>query len=124
VIVCSNLFHGGQFDQLIMDEAPAPSTDVTPIHDPVIFRQKVRDAMMNLSSHEICNGLPEEFAELYDFVNGPDRRALPDYEQLNHWFDELWEEENWGSDDVFDWTERLFWEESRNLDLRTPDFVE
>lgn len=99
----------------------SPAEGEGPAVDNRTYRQKVRDAMMTLSSHEICAGLPREFADLYDFVNASDRLEVPDYETLHAWFDQLWDRRNWGSDDVFSWTDRLFHEELRNLDLQTSD---
>ena len=57
---------------------------------------------------DLCEGLPEEFAEYMRNVRQLEHGDLPDYARLRELFRRRAEREGWDDDEVFDWTVLLF----------------
>ena len=61
----------------------------------------------------LCAGLPEEFDRYMTLVKNADREKLPDHDMLREWFRKLGESEGMENDNVFDWTVRMYLQQTR-----------
>ncbi|KAM0668178.1 hypothetical protein ACQRIU_001740 [Beauveria bassiana] len=72
--------------------------------------EKIKERKMAISAAELCEGLPSEFAQYIDLVRGLEYDDKPDYGHLRRLFAGLFKERGFKHDNVYDWTEKLFYE--------------
>lgn len=65
-----------------------------------------------LTVEELCAGLPSEFADYMRYAKTLSYGAMPDYAMLRRVFRELASKEEIEYDNVFDWTVRLYLQQS------------
>ncbi|RAH71104.1 double-time [Aspergillus aculeatinus CBS 121060] len=70
----------------------------------------IGEAKSRITAQELCRGLPVEFEWYFHHVNGLRYNELPDYELLRGWFRKLFARRRYEWDNVFDWTEKRFYE--------------
>ena len=59
---------------------------------------------MEISSKKLCEGLPEEFEKLIEYVKNLEYLELPDYEKLRGYFNSILRKEHFKFDYIYDWT--------------------
>ncbi|KAL8854258.1 MAG: hypothetical protein Q9221_000972 [Calogaya cf. arnoldii] len=57
-----------------------------------------------ISSQDLCDGLPQEFAAYFDYLRSLPRNAKPDHAFLRKSFRDLFTREGFQYDNVYDWT--------------------
>ncbi|KAM3515094.1 hypothetical protein MY11210_001332 [Beauveria gryllotalpidicola] len=72
--------------------------------------EKIREKKTAMSAAELCEGLPSEFARYMDYVRSLQYDDKPDYARLRRLFARLFKERGFKHDNVYDWTEKLFYE--------------
>lgn len=69
----------------------------------------IKDKKMSLSAEALCKGLPEEFSQYIDHTRSLGFEERPKYAQLRRRFRRLFAARGYKHDNVFDWTEKLFY---------------
>ena len=73
-----------------------------------------------LSAEELCKGLPSEFGIYIRYVRSLGVKK-PDYHYLRKLFRDLFRVRGYRNDNVYDWTEKLFLEQSNGREARLGD---
>lgn len=71
--------------------------------DELVLEQKQK-----ISTAELCEGLPDEFATYLDYVRNLRYHDKPDYDYLRQTFRDLFHRYHFEYDNVYDWTIREF----------------
>ena len=66
--------------------------------------KKILEKKMEISSKKLCEGLPEEFEKLIEYVKNLEYLELPDYEKLRGYFNSILRKEHFKFDYIYDWT--------------------
>ncbi|EGO53985.1 hypothetical protein NEUTE1DRAFT_86990 [Neurospora tetrasperma FGSC 2508] len=75
-------------------------------------RARVGEIKESLSGEELCDGfLPKEFATYINYTRSLDFDDKPDYSYLRRIFSRLFRAKGFKYDYIFDWTEKLFYEQ-------------
>jgi hypothetical protein len=77
-------------------------------------RAMIKAKKMEISVEELCEGLPDEFAQYIKDCRALKFKEKPNYAQLRSSFKRLFRSKGYENDNVYDWTERLF-EEAKRL---------
>lgn len=64
----------------------------------------ILEKKQTMSTNELCNGLPTEFAAYFDHIHSSRSGDTPKYSYLRGIFSDLFESNGFDYDDVFDWT--------------------
>ena len=59
---------------------------------------------MEISSTELCDGIPNEFVEFLEYIKNLGYNEKPEYEMLRHLFDNIMEKNKFNYDYIYDWT--------------------
>lgn len=78
----------------------------------------VREKKASLTAEALCAGLPGEFVTYMNYVWGLKFNERPNYRYLRVLFDGLFQRRGLKHDNVFDWTEKLFYEAKNHATLR------
>ena len=81
--------------------------------------QKILEMKMNISSNELCNGLPNEFEEFLDYSKKLKYEEKPNYEKLRKLFDNIMNREKYTYDYIYDWTTLEEKESRKNIRKKT-----
>ncbi|KAG5744472.1 hypothetical protein H9Q72_014048 [Fusarium xylarioides] len=73
----------------------------------------VKEKKTNMPVESICEGLPEEFVAYIKYTRSLAFHDKPDYAHLRHCFRRLFKSRGFIYDNVYDWTERRFYEMQR-----------
>ena len=66
--------------------------------------QKILEKKMEISSTELCDGIPNEFVEFLEYIKNLGYNEKPEYEMLRHLFDNIMEKNKFNYDYIYDWT--------------------
>ena len=66
--------------------------------------KKILAKKMEISSEELCDGLPEEFEKFIKYVKNLEYLQQPDYEMLRGFFNLMLRKEHYKFDYIYDWT--------------------
>jgi casein kinase I family protein HRR25 len=78
---------------------------------------KILQKKLEISSKELCRGIPTEFEIFLDYIKKLKYEEKPDYDKLRNLLDKIMKDENYKNDYIFDWT----LEEETNKELTTND---
>lgn len=73
-------------------------------------RELIKEKKETTPVQELCEGLPEEFATYIEYTRSLGYEDKPDYAYLRQLFQRLFTARGFKHDNVFDWTERRFYE--------------
>lgn len=73
----------------------------------------MKEKKTNMPVESICEGLPEEFVAYIKYTRSLAFHDKPDYAHLRHCFRRLFKSRGFTHDNVYDWTERRFYEMQR-----------
>ena len=59
---------------------------------------------MEITSSELCRGIPKEFENMLTYVKNLKYEEKPDYKKLHDLLDKVMKEENYKNDYIYDWT--------------------
>lgn len=91
-----------------------PWQGVEATEDERIWRARVGEMKESLSGEALCDGfLPKEFATYINYTRSLGFDDKPDYSYLRRIFNRLFRAKGFKYDNVFDWTEKLFYEQLR-----------
>ncbi|KAM3536743.1 hypothetical protein MY4038_000198, partial [Beauveria bassiana] len=76
----------------------------------------IKQKKLNMSVTKLCEGLPEEFATYVSYTRSLGFNDRPDYAYLRRLFRRAFTSREFKYDNVFDWTEKLFYEVQGDLD--------
>lgn len=77
-------------------------------HNQTTRDQLVLEQKQKISTAELCEGLPDEFATYLDYVRNLRYHDKPDYNYLRQTFRDLFHRYHFEYDNVYDWTIREF----------------
>ena len=66
--------------------------------------QKILEKKVEISSTELCDGIPNEFVEFLEYIKNLGYNEKPEYEMLRHLFDNIMEKNKFNYDYIYDWT--------------------
>ena len=66
--------------------------------------KKILEKKVEISSNELCDGIPKEFAEFLEYIKNLGYNEKPEYEMLRHLFDNIMEKNKFNYDYIYDWT--------------------
>ena len=66
--------------------------------------QKILEKKMEISSTELCDGIPKEFVEFLEYIKNLGYNEKPEYGMLRHLFDNIMEKNKFNYDYIYDWT--------------------
>ena len=66
--------------------------------------KKILGKKMEISSSELCNGIPKEFVEFLEYIKNLGYNERPEYDMLRHLFDNIMEKNKFDYDYIYDWT--------------------
>ncbi|KAK8917528.1 hypothetical protein H634G_08915 [Metarhizium anisopliae BRIP 53293] len=72
--------------------------------------ERVKSYKKTLSVEELCSGLPEEFSTYINYARSLGFQDKPNYAYLRRLFRRLFASKGFKYDNVFDWTEKRFYE--------------
>ncbi|KAH0596941.1 hypothetical protein MHUMG1_05249 [Metarhizium humberi] len=72
--------------------------------------ERVKNYKKTLSVEELCSGLPEEFSTYINYTRSLGFQDKPNYAYLRRLFRRLFTSKGFKYDNVFDWTEKRFYE--------------
>ncbi|KID72415.1 Casein kinase I hhp1 [Metarhizium brunneum] len=72
--------------------------------------ERVKNYKKTLSVEELCSGLPEEFSTYINYTRSLGFQDKPNYAYLRRLFRRLFTSKGFNYDNVFDWTEKRFYE--------------
>ncbi|KAK2592913.1 hypothetical protein QQS21_009381 [Conoideocrella luteorostrata] len=70
----------------------------------------IKEKKNNIPVESICQGLPQEFVEYIKYTRSLAFNTKPDYHLLRYRFRSLFKSEGFVYDNVYDWTEKRFYE--------------
>ncbi|KAK7739655.1 hypothetical protein SLS53_005622 [Cytospora paraplurivora] len=82
--------------------------------------EKIGQVKASLSGEELCAGLPDEFAKYINYTRSLRFGERPNYTRLRRDFSRLFVKLGLKYDQVFDWTERLFYELQEHCSATRP----
>lgn len=77
----------------------------------------IKEKKHSLTAEALCKGLPGAFASYINHVRSLDFNERPDYAYLGGLFRRLFKARGFKYDNVFDWTEKLFYEARNRIEL-------
>ena len=66
--------------------------------------QKILEKKVEISSTELCDGIPKEFVEFLEYIKNLGYNEKPEYGMLRHLFDNIMEKNKFNYDYIYDWT--------------------
>ena len=66
--------------------------------------KKILEKKLEISSEELCEGLPEEFEAIIEYAKNLEYLEQPDYEMIRGYFNSILRKEHYKFDYIYDWT--------------------
>ena len=66
--------------------------------------QKILQKKLEISSSELCRGIPKEFENILEYVKNLEYEEKPDYKKLHDLLDKVMKNGNYKNDYIYDWS--------------------